>query len=823
MELDLEAYRRKRRFESTPEPRGRKAPPAADRPRFVVQRHLARRPHFDLRLEIGGTLKSWAVPRGPSLDPRQRRLAVRTEDHPLEYAEFEGVIPRGEYGAGPVAIWDRGFVESRSSLEEGLRSGRLYFILDGKRLKGEFALVRKQGAEREDWLLIKKRDDFATEEDPTLDQRSIVSGRRAEDLLGPPADAPEGPMPRGIDPMKALLVEAPFSREGWFFEPKWDGYRAVAEVAGPEVRLYSRKGLPLGSRYPEIVSSLAAWGRQGVLDGEIVALDARGRPVFQWLQDWAGRREGTLVYYVFDLLYLDGRDLRGLPLRRRKELLRAALPELPGVRFGAHVEEDGERFFAEAVRLGLEGMVAKDASSAYEEGRRSGRWVKVKSVRRQEALVCGFTQPGPGRRGFGALVLGAYEGGRLVHIGNVGSGFDDKALASLRSRLEPLVRPDPPFERPPAEDLRATWTRPELACEVRFSEWTEGGRMRQPVFLGLRPDVAPGSVRRERALPLEQVLPEPPGRFFGRTPPESSEGPAERIDLGGRVVTLARPGKPLFPGISKSDLAAYYRKVAPAILRYLKDRPLTLLRHPDGAAGDSFFQKSAPEPRPEWVRTHRVASASGGREIEYVVCEDEATLLWLTNLGCIELNPWNSRAAAPDRPDYAVLDLDPEEAPFERVVETAQALRGLLEEAGIPSACKTSGKRGLHVCVPLGARYTHEEARLFSEIVARLVHARLPATTSVVRSPKRRRGKVYLDYLQNGRTQTLACAYCARPVPEASVSTPLRWEEVRPGLDPRRFTVRDVPERLARVGDLWAPVLGPGIDMEEALDRLRKL
>lgn len=820
MEPDgLEAYRRKRRFGATPEPRGG-SPRARGRPRFVVQRHLARRTHFDLRLEIGGTLKSWAVPRGPSLDPRQRRLAVRTEDHPLEYAEFEGVIPPGEHGAGPVTIWDRGFVEGRSSLEEGLASGRLSFLLEGERLKGEFALVRREGEGRESWLLIKKRDRFAAAGDSPLDERSIVSGRRAEELLGPPPDAPAGPMPRGVDPMKALLVDAPFSREGWLFEPKWDGYRAVAEIEGSAARLYSRRGLPLGPRYPELVSALAGLGRYAVLDGEIVALDPEGRPVFQWLQDWAGRRRGALVYYVFDLLYLDGRDLRGLPLRRRKETLRAVLPDLPGVRFGGHVEEAGERFFKEAARLGIEGMVAKDASSPYEEGRRSGRWIKVKAVRRQEALICGFTEPGPGRRGFGALVLGAYEGGRLIHIGNVGSGFDEKALDSIRLRLDPLILHAPPFAQAPPEDLRARWTRPELACEVKFSEWTEGGRMRQPVFLGLRPDVAPGSVRRERALPLDRVLPEPPGRFFGRTAPEDDGGASDKIEAAGRLVALSRPAKRLFPGLSKRDLADYYRSVAGAILPYLRDRPLTLVRHPDGAQGESFFQKSAPAPRPEWVRTHRAVSGSRGREIEYVVCDDEATLVWLTNLGCIELDPWNSRAAAADRPDYAVLDLDPEEADFELVVEAAQALRKVLEEAGVPSTCKTSGKRGLHVFVPLGARYTHEEARLFAEIAARLVHARLPATTSVVRSPRMRRGKVYLDYLQNGRTQTLACAYCARPVPEASVSTPLRWEEVRPGLDPRRFTVRTFPERLARVGDLWKPVLGPGIDMERVLERL---
>jgi bifunctional non-homologous end joining protein LigD len=613
--------------------------------------------------------------------------------------------------------------------------------------------------------------------------------------------------------MLATLVDAPFDRPGWIFEVKWDGYRAIAEVSRRgQVRLYSRKHTSFDEKFAPIVKSLTGLGRDAVLDGEAVAVDGSGRSRFQLLQNYQKTGRGDLLYVVFDLLYLDGKDLRDRPLLERKRLLKKLLAKLPHIRYGDDIEENGTGFFRAAVEQGLEGIIGKDGASRYTEGARSRAWVKIKTRQRQEAVVGGFTAPRGRRVGLGALVLGVYEGDDLVYIGHTGGGLDTRGLEDLTARLTALETKTCPFRTRPKTNAPVRWVEPKLVCEVAFQEWTVDGRMRQPIFVGLREDKPAGEVRREVPAAVQAVSAPVSRSRKGATPTPPADGPA-----------LTNLGKVYWPKeeYTKGDLIDYYRESAPVLLPYLRDRPMSLHRHPHGIAGGSFFQKDVGRrPPPAWVRTVTLPSESRGEPITYVVCDDEPTLLYLANLGCIELNPWNARATNPDRPDWMVIDLDPESVPFGRVIEAAQAVRKVLGRAGAESLCKTSGKRGLHVVVPFGARYDHDQARQFAELVGTIVHRLLPNTTSLERSPARRQGRVYLDHLQNRRGQTLAAPCCVRPASGATVSTPLKWAEVRRGLDPSRFTIRTMARRLERVGDLWTPVLGPGIDLASSLERL---
>lgn len=826
--MSLTTYRRKRRFGKTPEPKG-KVKGGRRRLRFVVQEHAARRLHYDFRLELDGVLKSWAVPKGPSLNPADRRLAVMVEDHPLEYRSFEGVIPPGNYGAGRVIVWDQGTYEAAevangddnvAQLRAGLETGHLKFVLHGQKLQGEFALIRMKRGGENNWLLLKKRDEFAALDQITDNDRSAVSGRRLDEVTETPSrpssrrrkprklsipGAPRSPMPHDVRPMLATLVDRPFDQPDWLFEIKWDGYRAIAEVEADRVKLYSRSGQSFAARFAPLLESFRELGHDAVVDGEVVVLDSEGRSQFQLLQNFQKTGGGRLAFVAFDLLYLDGRDLRELPLSRRKEALARILNDRSDIRLSEHIETNGIAFYEAAVQRGLEGIIAKDASSPYREGLRSREWLKIKTRRRQEAVIAGFTAPRGSRLKLGALVLGVYDGGVLTYIGHTGGGFNSQSLEMMRARLEPLKQSRCPFRTPPRTNAPVQWVRPELVCEVLFQEWTREGLMRQPVFVGLREDKPARSVQRE--LPERADVPR------GESGPGSLGEPA-----------LTNLGKVYWPAekITKGDLIGYYRDVASVMLPYLRDRPQSLHRHPEGIAGKEFFQKDVgKQPPPEWVRTTLIAG-EGGDPTRYVLCQDEPTLLYLANLGCIEINPWNSRMGSLDRPDYLVIDLDPQDLPFERVIETARAVHSLLDKSGAESCCKTSGKRGLHIFVPMGRRYATDQVRQFAELVAHLVHAKLPETTSVVRPPNQRRHRVYLDFLQNRRGQTMAAAYSVRPVPGAVVSTPLRWSEVRKGLDPTRFTLRNLRRRLDQVGDLWQPVLATGVDLQECLKRLSK-
>ncbi len=829
--------------------------------RFVVQKHHARRLHYDLRLEASGVLKSWAIPKGPSLDPQQKRLAVMVEDHPLEYGSFEGVIPKGNYGAGTVMVWDNGTYsvpgvatreDSEKAVEDGLEKGRFSLLLDGKKLRGEFALFRIKGDNKSNWLFVKKQDAFASEQPIADEDVSVLSQRSMSEIAGnsqtsklsggsetrstaPPRKKlnlrgiPKGALPRNIKPMLATPAAEPFDHPDWLFEIKWDGYRAIAEVQKKNVRLYSRNNLSFEARYPAIVDSLRNLGHEAVLDGEIVVLDETGKAQFQLLQNYLKLHRGTLVYYVFDLLYLDGHDLRGLPLMRRKELLSGVIEGLANIKLSEHIQEHGRAFFEVVSQRHLEGIVAKDSQSRYHEGRRSASWVKVKTHRRQEAVIGGFTEPRGSRKGIGALVLGVYQGKDLIYIGHAGSGFSEETIADLRARLAPLIQKACPFEQRPQTNAPVHWVRPALVCEVSFSSWSKDGHMLHPVFVGLREDRPASTVRRETneaimAVPDQTHRNPEPKRET--TTPRKLGSSNQQLLLNGNVVSLTNLNKVYWPaeGYTKGDLISYYRAVSSVILPYLKDRPQSLNRHPDGIDGKSFFQKDIRRQKPpQWVPTVALRSDPDEKEIQAIVCQNEATLVYLANLGCIELNPWNSRIGSLDQADYLLLDLDPEDIAFDAVVAVALEINKLLGQLEAGGYCKTSGKRGLHIYVPLGSRYFHEQAKQFAELIVQIIHGRLPRVTSLTRDPKKRQQRVYLDHLQNGRGKTLAAPYCVRPYPGATVSTPLKWSEVKRGLDPSQFTMRNVPRRLDKVGDLWQPVLGPGIDLVRCLEKLPSL
>ena len=843
----LDAYRAKRILERTPEPAGAIGSDGEGR-LFVVHQHAARRLHFDLRLEMEGVLRSWAVPKGPSYDPAEKRLAVHVEDHPLEYGDFEGVIPAGNYGAGAVIVWDRGEWVPVGDPLDGLAGGKLLFELRGYKLRGLWTLVRIKKSEK-DWLLIKERDGWSTRDPEELPATSVLSGLTVDEL-GAGEDRGEairrelvrlGAVRRAVDPksvvpMLADTAERPFSRKGWIFEPKLDGYRVLAARGGPDPRLLTRNGNDCADAFPEVVRALAALPFDRlVLDGEVVALDAAGRPSFQRLQGRARLRRPIdirhaavnvpVTYYGFDLLGFEDFDLRGLPLAARKAVLLRVLPPVGPLRFLEHVEDAGEALYQEAERLGLEGIVAKKADAPYRAGR-SPAWLKVRSRKTGDFVVVGFTAPRGSRGGFGALHLADYAGGTLVYAGRAGSGFSDRQLAEVRRTLETGRRRGAPCTGPLPPEQDTTWVEPVLVCEVEYSEWTEEGLLRQPVFLRFRDDkrpeecVRPGPARatggREEAAPVPAEPPPvpPAGREARRG---AGTGAAEL------PFELTNPGKVFWPddGYTKGDLLAYYRAIAPWLLPYLRHRPVVMTRFPDGIAGKSFFQKDAPGFRPKWIRTERMWSEDTQREIDYFICDDEASLLYVINLGSIPLHLWASRAPTLERPDWCVLDLDPKGAPFTDVVAVARAAKALCDRIRLPLLVKSSGSSGLHLMVPLGRQCTHDQSRSLGELLARCLVGRLPEIATIVRQVSQRDGRVYVDYLQNGSGKLIVAPFSARPLPGAPVSVPLTWREVTPALDIRAHTIRTVPERMRKLGrDPLAPVLERSPDLGGALERL---
>ncbi len=824
----LDLYRKKRDPERTPEPFGGRRPSGGRL--FVMQKHAARRLHYDLRLEMDGVLKSWAVPKGPSVHPEEKRLAVHVEDHPIEYAGFEGMIPADNYGAGAVIVWDRGWyrpVKEGDPLEQ-LANGKLEVEFFGFKMRGRWTLARMSNKDKE-WLLIKKAGGPVIAEELTdRYPQSILSGLTVEEIRDVPSKlaairtrlqehkAPHRDLSPHDQPfMLATLGERPFSGKEWLFEIKYDGVRVLAHRDGGTVDLYGRNGQVITERYPELVSALRRLPvERFLLDGEIVAFDESGKPSFQRLQARMGltnllevERAMAAVPVVgifFDCLALDGHDLRRLPLSERKECLKVLLPLLGPVQYGDHVPEHGEAFFDAASAERLEGIVAKKATSPYVGGR-SREWVKVKCQRRQEFVIGGYTDPQGARDYFGALHLGLYDGPRLVYVSKVGTGFDQAGLKKVWERLEPLTRSTSPFEVGGPAGRGHRWVEPKLVCEVRFTEWTKDAGIRHPTFLGLRDDKKPEECRREPPVALEPV-------------------PLSRSSETRAQVKLANLKKVFWPadGYTKGDLITYYETVAPLLLPYLRDRPLVLTRYPDGIEGKSFFQKDAPEFVPAWVRTERIYSKDAEREIDYFIVNDADTLRYVVNLGTIPLHLWSSRLGSLDRPDWLILDLDPKGAPFADVVKVARALHGILDELGLPNHVKTSGATGLHLLIPLGARYTHEEARTFARLLALLGVEAAPEIATVARPVRSRGGKVYIDFVQNGHGRTIVAPFSVRALPGAPASCPLRWEEVTARLDPARFTIKSLPQRFEKMEDQLAPVLAGSIDMVAAIARVEE-
>jgi bifunctional non-homologous end joining protein LigD len=857
----LETYRRKRSVEHTPEPAGTVA--ARDGHTYVMHKHDATRLHFDLRLEFAGVLKSWAVPRGPSRNPADKRVAVFVEDHPIEYAEFEGVIPEGNYGAGAVIVWDRGVYVPLEDFDEGFEKGKLLFELKGYKLRGRWTLVKIKKSEK-DWLLIKERDSYASENGEDFPQDSVLSGLTVEEM-GAGSDRAQRIRARlaeldapvrqvDADAVDLMLAESrtqPFSGDDWVFELKYDGYRMVAQAGNDEGRLRTRNGRDATASFPEIARALRAlpYGHV-VMDGEVVVHDEAGLPSFQRLQKRArishpidvrrAAAELPATLYLFDLLAFGDRDLRSLPLSERKALLREILPNAGPLRFADHVEEQGEAFYAGVERMGLEGMVAKRASSPYRGGRRP-EWVKVRASPTDDFVVVGHTRPKGSRGGFGSLHLATHVNGELTYTGTAGSGFTDRQLRETHSLLQTMRREDPPCIGAPA-GKEHTWVEPRLVCEVRYVEVTEEGLLRQPVFVRFRDDVRPEDVVRRNATGDADDGPAmDAGPADGERDVEPTDGDpdsdAADIDASAddsaafdvaqervvKRVAFSNLDKVFWPveGYTKGDLVAYYRSIAPWILPYLRDRPVVLTRFPDGIEGKSFFQKDAPAFAPEWLRTETIYSDQSERDLRYFVCDDEPSLLYLANSATIPLHVWASRIGSLELPDWCILDLDPKEAPFDDVIEVARFLHGLCEEIELPAFVKTSGSSGLHVLVPLGRQLTFDQTRTMGELIARVAVAELPDIATITRIPSKREGKVYVDYLQNGHGKLLVAPFCVRPLPGAPVSTPLDWKDVKTGLDIRAFTIRSVPRRFERrKHDPLRPLLVLRPDLVRALERL---
>lgn len=818
--MGLRKYFSKRNFGNTPEPKGAVKKTHSHKLRFVVQEHHASRLHYDFRLELDGVLKSWAVPKGPSMNPEDKHLAVHVEDHPYEYRTFEGIIPKGSYGAGKVIVWDEGWYEPRQTsddpekeLRRGLKKGHLTFILHGTKLEGEFALIKMHGTAQDNqdaWLLVKKGDEFAEDTDITEQDTSVKSGRKVDEVDGAPSlqAYPPATSPWQVQPMLCTLIDEPFSDEDWIFEIKWDGYRAIASKKGDNCALYSRKGNDFSQHYPPVFAALQQLSHDVILDGEIVVTDEEGRPHFELLQGWRHSPSGNLVYYVFDLLWYDGRDVRDMPLIERKQLLKTVVPPNSIIRYSDHVSGDGLGLFRQMQARHLEGIIAKQANSPYNENRRGPSWLKIKTHLRQEVVIGGFTEPRGGRQYLGSLLVGIYEGDDFVYVGHSGGGIPDRQREQLRRRLERLERKTSPFATEPKPNAPVHWVKPEIICEMSFSEWTSEGSMRHPTFEGLRSDKSPRQIHKER--PRSPRI---------RAAAKESTMPTQAAHNKFEFTHL---DKVFFPKhkYTKGDLIEYYKTVGPYILPYLKDRPLSLLRQPGGVTDKGFFQKNM-EHLPDWVPSVDIYSESNEADLHWMVGGKLETLLYAVQLGSIEINPWNSRVKHLDKPDWAVIDLDPEGSiTFKDVVAVAQTVKTVCDEWGIDCYPKTSGKTGIHIYIPLGAKYDYEQTKNFAHLLALEINKRQPKLTSVERMPAKRPNKIYLDFLQNREGQTLAAPYSVRPTADASVSTPLRWEEVTSSLRPTDFTIRNMSKRLQQVGDLWKPVMGKGVNIARLLHRL---
>ncbi len=817
----LTNYKQKRDFKKTPEPSG-KTSRSKNALQFIIQRHDASHLHYDFRLELDGVLKSWAIPKGPSLNPKDKRLAVMVEDHPLAYGKFQGVIPKGNYGAGTVEIWDSGTYKPENSaaknstaeIRKELKSGSLKFVLNGNKLKGSFALVRLKDGKEKNWLLIKHRDEHAAD-DFNIESRPLAE-TPVKSIVRKSVRAGGKKITNFIKPMLASIDDKPFDDPEWIYEIKWDGYRAIAEIKKGNIKLYSRNGLSFLDLYPEIDEALQKIKGDVILDGEIVVLDKEGKPSFQSLQNFADDRSLPIRYYVFDCLSLSGKDITNSSLLERKNAIVKVLPKSEYLKYSDHVEANGKKFFKEIVKMdGLEGMIAKKVTSIYEEGRRSKNWLKIKNHNTQEAIICGYTAPRSSRKYFGALILGIHEGKKIKYMGHAGTGFTEKLLKELFELFQQLKIETSPFTTKVPINAPVTWLKPVVVCTVKYSELTEDGIMRHPVFTGIRIDKTSKEVDRVDKKKSER-----------KSRSKKSNGKEQEVlEVDGHEISVTNRQKIFWSedGLTKGDVIDYYNSIASYILPYLKNRPQSLKRNPNGILDNGFYHKDAGDAAPDWVHHVKIFSESASKDIDYILCNNKATLLYLNNLGCIELNPWNSTIQKPDYPDYMVIDIDPSEKnSFNQVIDVALVIKDILHKAAATCYCKTSGATGLHVYIPIHAVYSYEQTRSFAELVAELARQQLPAICTLERSLNKRKDRIYIDYLQNKRGQTLASVYSVRPVPGASVSTPLRWNEVKHGMQPLDFTIQNMSKRINKVGDLFGGVLKEKNNLEKCLKKLDK-
>jgi bifunctional non-homologous end joining protein LigD len=885
----LATYRAKRSADSSPEPVGTVS--VIPGRMFVVHKHAASHLHFDLRLEMEGVLKSWAVPKGPSYDMADKRLAVRVEDHPIEYGHFEGIIPKGNYGAGGIIVWDRGEWVPLEDWREGLEKGKLAFELKGYKLRGKWALVKSRRGEKE-WLLLKERDAYVKSPGDEFDETSVLSGLTVEQVKAGERPGAKlraaveaaGAVASRVDPrkVKLMLAEArddAFTSDDWLFELKLDGYRLLAAKRGNDVLLLTRNGQDYTDVFPEIVRAIRALPHDAcILDGEVVVMDAEGKPSFARLQR-RGRLSNSLdigqaavelpaTFFAFDLLAFDDYDLRNVPLVERRRLLMEVVPKLGAVRGLDYIAREGKLMFREVAKLGLEGIIAKRADSVY-ASRRSPNWLKIKAERTGDFVIVGYTQPKGSRAFIGALQLAELVEGRLCYVGRVGTGMDDALLRELIGLLSLDIRRDAPCHgmavTPGAEPLPSesipetattTWVEPRHVVEVQYREITPDGLLRHSSFLRLRDDkradecarvgtllvgergsrlrvasdglVASGSTA--DAVKPEATNSQPGTRNLDSGSPitdPASVVPSERIESKGLHPTKFSNLKKIYwpeEKYTKGDLIDYYRAASKWILPYLKNRPLVMTRFPDGIDGKQFYQKDAPEFAPDWLRTQPIWSEESQRNVNYFVCDDEDSLLYIANLGCIPIHIWASSVGSLEQCDWCVIDLDPKEAPFSDVIRCAQVLHRLCEQIELPHYVKTTGKTGLHIMVPLARLCTYEQSRTLGELLARVMLREVGDIATITRHVTKRGDKVYLDYLQNRHGQTIVAPFSVRPLPGATVSMPLLWDEVVDGLNPKDFTIRNAIERMERLGaDPIAPVLNEAPDLGGALARLAAL
>ena len=833
--MSLLDYFKKRDFKKTSEPKSGKSD--AKTLAFVVQRHHASHLHYDFRLELDGVLKSWAIPKGPSMDPNDKRLAMMVEDHPYDYRNFEGIIPNGNYGAGVVLIWDKGtytsLAEDREddvkTLRTGLKSGNLKFRLDGEILKGEFALVKLHNAEDNSWLLIKHNDEFAkphfNSEDLVPEKIKAMKNNKDGDATTLPSPQKmkaekksaennelddkdnESPAGKAYTPMMAKLEAKIFDSADWIYERKLDGYRAIG-YTGSKARVISRNEIDFSGDYRKIVDVLKNIKQKAILDGELVIEDKEAKSRFQYIQHYEGdTKDLKLKYYVFDLLNLDGHDLRGMELIKRKQLLKSFIETVDSkdIVYNDHVKENGIAFFEKAKKEQWEGVVGKDIHSYYISGKRTDRWLKFKLQNSQEAIICGYTAPEGSRKYFGSLVLGIKPGEKIQYIGNCGTGFNEASIKELYEKVHPLETDEKPFEEKISRRNKITWVKPQLVCEVWYTEWTPDKHLRHPVFKGLRIDKKSEKVIMETP---EQQLPD-----------------EEIVTIGRKKLKMSHMNKVFWKeeGITKGQLINYYRDMADWIVPYLKDKPISMRRQPDGTGDPGFFQKDTDTAHlPDFIKTKALYSESNDKNINYIIGDDAATLLYMVNLGCIEINPWLSSYKTPENPDYVVIDLDPHDVPFTYAIDAALKTKEIFERMQLDVFIKTSGSKGLHIYCYLGAKYDYDFVKMFAEYAANLIHAELPDTTSVERSPAKRKNKVYIDFLQNRHGQTIACPYSVRPKPGATVSAPLFWNEINNDLKLADYTIFNMKDRVKKITDPWKELTQTKADLKKALELLKK-